>query len=106
MRVGGSKEILQEIVQLFRQQECPNLTQQIRDALARGDTVLLERAAHTLTSSADLFGAIKALEAAQNLERMSKQGNLQKATDLWTVLEQELSRLLAALDRFSPAAET
>ena len=106
MRVGESEDILQDIVQIFREEECPQLTQQIRDALARGDAVLLARAAHTLKSSADLFGATAALEAAQDLERMGDEGNLQEAGDTWTALQQELSRLLAALDRFDPAGQS
>jgi HPt (histidine-containing phosphotransfer) domain-containing protein len=96
-RVGGNKDALQEIVQLFCVEECPKLVQNIRDGLAKGDAALLERAAHTLKSSADLFGAKRAFDAARSLEELARESDFQGAAGTWKVLEQELPIVQAAL---------
>lgn len=96
-RVGGNKDALQEIVQLFCVEECPRLVQNIRDGLAKQDAALLERAAHTLKSSADLFGAKRAFDAARSLEELARKSDFQGAAGMWIVLEQELPIVQAAL---------
>ena len=96
-RVGGSKETLQELVQIFCAEECPELMQRIRDALVKEDAALLGRAAHTLKSSADLFGGKLAFEAARTLEQLAGESDLQGAARTWITLQQELANLQAAL---------
>ncbi len=96
-RVGGSVDALQELVELFRQDECPRLTQEIRDAFVNEDAEQMERAAHTLKSSADLFGAPTAFDAARKLEGLAKESDFPQATQMWKTLEQELAILCTAL---------
>ncbi len=96
-RVGGSKEALEELVQIFCADECPECMQHIRDALVKGDAVLLGRAAHTLKSSADLFGGKRAFEAARTLETLAGESDFQGAARTWKTLELELTNLQAAL---------
>lgn len=101
-RVGGSKEALQELVEIFCADECPECMQYIRDALVKEDAVLLGRAAHTLKSSADLFGGTRAFEAARTLEEMAGESDFQGAARTWETLEQELANLQAALASLEP----
>ena len=96
-RVDGSKDALQELVQIFSADECPQLMRCIRDALVKQDAAVLERSAHTLKSSADLFGAKRAFEAARTLERLASESDFQGAARSWITLEQELASVLAAL---------
>jgi HPt (histidine-containing phosphotransfer) domain-containing protein len=96
-RVGGSKEVLQEVVELFCTHECPRLVQGIRDGLAKRDAAMLERAAHTLKGNVDLFGAERAFDAARSLEESAHNSDFQQAAGMWRTLEQELPSLKSAL---------
>ena len=58
---------------------------------------MLERAAHTLKSCADLFGAKRAFDAARSLEELARESDFQGAAGMWKTLDQELANLVAAL---------
>ena len=99
-RVGGSKEILREIVQIFCAVECPKLMQAVRDALADKDAVVLTRAAHSLKNNADLFGAKRAFDAALTLEKLGRESDFEGVARTWEILEQELVKTNAAMAKF------
>jgi two-component system sensor histidine kinase/response regulator len=96
-RVDGVKDALQDIVEVFCTDECPRLMQNIRDGLVKEDADLVGRAAHTLKSSADIFGAKRAFDAAETLEKSANESDLQGAARTWKNLEWELTNLQAAL---------
>ncbi|MDQ5851613.1 MAG: Hpt domain-containing protein, partial [Chloroflexota bacterium] len=95
-RVQGDRELLQEIVELFFE-ETPALRAQIKEAMARRDAKVLERAAHTLKSSVGTFGAKAAFGAALRLEMVGRSGDLADAEAAYAELEAELARLEPAL---------
>ena len=96
-RVDGSEEALRELIEIFCNDECPTLMRCIRDGLVNQDAVGVERAAHTLKSSADLFGAKRAFEAAKSLEDLATEADFQGAARVWETLEPELGELQFAL---------
>ena len=94
-RFDGDKEVLSEVVGLFLD-ECPKLVSDVRLAVARKDAAALDRTAHTLKGSASNFSP-GAAAAATKLESMGRSGNLADADEAFTVLEEEISRLVPAL---------
>jgi two-component system sensor histidine kinase/response regulator len=99
-RVGGNKKALLEVVQIFREMECPKLMREIRQGIAEDDAVLLQRAAHTLKGLAELFAADRAFEAARTLEGMAREENLRDADSIRKTLEEEIAHLMSELEAF------
>ncbi len=94
-RFDGDKEVLSEVVGLFLD-ECPRLVSDVRLAVARRDAAAIDRTAHTLKGSASNFSPSTAA-AALKLEQMGRAGNLTDAEEAFTVLEEEIARLVPAL---------
>jgi CheY-like chemotaxis protein len=95
-RVGGSQELLREVIGLFLE-DCPKLLAAVGDAVRRGDTEAVYRASHTLKGSVGNFDAHAAMQIAQRLEARAREGNLEAATTIFAALEIEIHALLAKL---------
>jgi len=95
-RLDGDENLLREIAGLFLD-GCPRMLSDIRQALADRDSRALERAAHVLKGSVSNLSARVAFEAAVNLERMSRKGDLTRAEEACAALEREIERLRPAL---------
>src|SRR5437899_42983 len=98
-RLEGDAGLLAELVGLFLQ-DYPRLLTAMREAVARGDAKLLERAAHTLKGAVSNFAAPAATAAALRLEQMGRQANLTQAEEALAALEAELDRLKGLLAQF------
>jgi CheY-like chemotaxis protein len=96
-RLQGDRKLLEEIVDVFRE-ECPRLLTQARQAIAENDAGQLRLAAHTLKGALVNFAATAAVDAARRLELIGKQGNLADAPQALADLERQLERLQPALD--------
>jgi HPt (histidine-containing phosphotransfer) domain-containing protein len=95
-RLGGDKELLEEVAQLFLQTS-PDLLAEIRRAVAAGNAEALERSAHTLKGSVGNFGAEAAFDAALRLEKIGRSRELRGAEEALGVLEREMERVRPAL---------
>jgi PAS domain S-box-containing protein len=95
-RVGGSAEILNELVTLFYE-ECPKQMDRIEHAYREGDMLGLSRAAHALKSSLAIFASQRAHAAALRLEMMGREGEASEFPAAWEDLQREVERLKAAL---------
>ena len=91
-RVGGDEDLLKEIARIFID-DCPRTLAELRDAGARGDCVLVERAAHGLKGASSNFGASGVVAAAFHLEKMGRARTL----DGFALGLQELETVLSAL---------
>jgi two-component system, sensor histidine kinase and response regulator len=91
-RVGGDADLLKEIARIFLD-DCPRAMAEMRDASARGDCVLLERAAHGLKGAASNFGASNVVAAALNLEKMGRSGTVEGFAPAYRELDTALSKL-------------
>ncbi|MEN6424415.1 MAG: response regulator, partial [Phycisphaerales bacterium] len=93
---GGSAETLKELVDLFAI-ECPKLMKTMRDAITRQAPSELQRAAHTLKGSIQVFGVTPPAEAALRLETMGRKEDLTGAEEAWSMLVKEIERLMSML---------
>ena len=99
-RLGGDDELLRDVVALFIE-ECPNQLANVSKAVELGDSGALERDAHTLKGSLSIFGAAQAVDAANRLEEMGRDGNLADASEVFVNLSAEVERLMADLSALS-----
>jgi CheY-like chemotaxis protein len=97
-RVGGDRELLAEMAELFLQDYAEYLSQ-IRAALAGSDNKSLALAAHTLKGSAGNFSAAPTCEAAAALEHAGRSGDLSQTTAAVGRLETALQHLAPALEQ-------
>jgi two-component system sensor histidine kinase/response regulator len=95
-RVGGDKELLQEIAVLFIE-ECPRAFAEIQEAVAAGDAAKLENAAHALKGSVANFGARDAVATAFRLEQMGRANDMSEAEAMQRKLESALAAVCAEL---------
>ena len=98
-RVDDDRELLVEILGLFREQAAPGRAE-IEDALARRDGPALERAAHSLKGAAGNISAEQVREASLRLEHAGRAGEWDAASAAWADLAAALPRLDAALTEF------
>lgn len=95
-RVGGDKQLLREIAVLFIE-ECPRAFAEIQAAVAAGNAVRLENAAHALKGSVANFGARNAVEAAFCLEQMGRTNQMSEAESVLPKLDSALSAVCTQL---------
>lgn len=98
--VDGDRRLLREFVRLFLA-DWPQRLAEIKEAIRRGDTGALDRAAHTLKGSVGNFAAQKAFAASQRLENMGRDGELGSAGEACVTLESELKILSDELRRLT-----
>ena len=98
-RVEGDTEILSEIVEYFLA-DTPGMMSEIRSSIERRDCQALERSSHLLKGVVSNFGAQDAINASRRLEEMGRGTNLLSADKAFADLEDEITRLQSALERF------
>ncbi|MBC7260323.1 MAG: PAS domain S-box protein [Chloroflexi bacterium] len=98
-RVGGDKDLLREISEMFLT-ESQTLLSQVRQAIAQGDAALLKRAGHTLKGLARNFSADQAAQTALEVEQIGDEGRMGDAPAAAARLEAEVARLVQALREF------
>ena len=96
-RLGGDRELYTELAGVFRK-ECPALIEEMRRAIASGDSKTLTRGAHTLRGAASNLGAVSVLEAAAETERRAGSEGVESAGEQFKILEKEMERLFSELD--------
>jgi two-component system, sensor histidine kinase and response regulator len=99
-RVEGDRELLAELAELFAG-EGPFLLTEIRQAITRGESASLARAAHTLKGSVGNFGAQQAQALAMQLEQLGRAGTLGQADTTYANLEAAVGRLCTELSAFA-----
>lgn len=96
---SAGADFVAELVQTFLE-DAPALLQTLRQALQSGDEAAFRRAAHTLKSNGNTFGALGLAELARELEQRGQQplvaGDAELAARLRN-LEQAYAHCAAAL---------
>ena len=102
-RVGGDRQLLAELVDMFFQ-ECPKTLAKLRGAFADADAQTLERAAHKLRGALGAFGA-DAASADRAVDRDARRAPAKWPAPMCSssALERELVALSRQLDRFAHA---
>ncbi len=96
-RLGGDREFLAELLDLFRA-DYPIQIARARDAIAASDASALEHHAHALKGALINLAAKPASHIAAEIEAMSKQGETANATGKLASLEEEVTRVFDALE--------
>jgi PAS domain S-box-containing protein len=95
-RFDGNRKLLGSLIGTF-QHDCPKMMAKIRGGLSAGDPRALAEAAHALKGSVGNFGPSSAFETAREIEKTGREGKLDGAWELYATLEDDLARLLPAL---------
>ena len=95
-QVMDDRQLLAEVAGVFLA-ECPRWLTEMRAAIAGGDPLRLQMAAHALKGAATTFAAPGTYEAALRLEEMGRAGELSAAPEALAALKQEFDRLRPAL---------
>jgi CheY-like chemotaxis protein/HPt (histidine-containing phosphotransfer) domain-containing protein len=95
-RVGGDVGLLRELVAIFRA-SCPQRLSDLREALAQRDGQGVMRHAHMLKGEVAILGAENATAAAQRLESLGHNGDIDRAGEAYAALEEALARVEASL---------
>jgi PAS domain S-box-containing protein len=93
---AGDRDFVVELVDTFLR-EGPALVDTLRDALQDTDAQQLRRAAHTLRSNAQVFGARALAALCQEVEAMARAGALADAPALVARIDDEYARVADAL---------
>ena len=96
--VAGNKDLFQEIAVMFLE-NLPGNILKIREEIADGNSSGLELAAHSLKGAVGNFGAKRAYEAAYQLEKLGKEGEMGDAAVALTKLEKEFRTLTAKMKK-------
>jgi PAS domain S-box-containing protein len=99
LRGLGGEEFLAEVIDTFLS-DAPALVAKLRTTQEEGDTEGLRRAAHTLKSNGQIFGAERFSELCRELELRARSGELDGTAELVDRVEREYAALeetLAAL---------
>ena len=101
-RVGGDREALREMVEIFYQ-DCNALMGDLRRSVQLGDAPGVRAAAHTLKGMTAFFESPGATAAAAELEQAGARGDLNGAQQNAAVLAGELSRIEVVLGEGMPS---
>ena len=98
LRDLGGEGFLSEVIETFLD-EAPDLVRTLRAAHERGDAEELRRAAHSLKSNGQTFGAERFAELCRDLEQRARSGDLDDAAELIDRIEREYGPLEEALGK-------
>jgi PAS domain S-box-containing protein len=96
MSVGGDRGLLSQMLVIF-DDDRSKLMEDIRTAVAEGDSAKLKPPAHTLKSMVGSLGADGAFKAALRLEEIGRSGDMENAREALAALEMEMTLVLQAL---------
>jgi signal transduction histidine kinase/DNA-binding response OmpR family regulator/tetratricopeptide (TPR) repeat protein len=83
--------------------ETPQLMAQLNQALIASDAVVARRAAHTIKSISESFGAMQLANLARELEKMGRENHLEGAQDKFKVLAGLYDQVEKALKEYQKA---
>jgi signal transduction histidine kinase/CheY-like chemotaxis protein/HPt (histidine-containing phosphotransfer) domain-containing protein len=89
---GGNEKLKRSLIKTFLQ-DAPKTILLIKSAIARKDAPKLAGSAHALKGSIAIFGAVKVVAIAANLQAMGRSGDLVGADSQFRALEAEFARL-------------
>ncbi|MCU0958989.1 MAG: Hpt domain-containing protein [Pirellulaceae bacterium] len=96
---GGDEALLVDVIEAF-QEEAPRLMENIRQAIAAGDTVLLHRASHTLKTNLLSLGAADSGQTAFTIEKLARNQQLEGTDRLCHTLETALPGIYDELNQY------
>lgn len=98
-RLGGDRHLFLDILDIFLE-DAPAMLEQAADALGRGESAAVARAAHTLQGMSANFAAASAVAASYAVELHARDRNLDNAAKCFPNLQQQIRSLETALRSF------
>lgn len=98
-RIEGDAEIMVSLLNIFFGEISP-MMEAVRHAIQNSNAVGLERAAHRLKGSLNVFDATATAATALRLEVLGQNGDLRRAGEIYGVLEEQVRALRPALAEF------
>jgi HPt (histidine-containing phosphotransfer) domain-containing protein len=92
----GEPDVLAQVLRIFLD-EAPRRLERLHSALAEGDAVEFQRAAHSLKGAAGNIGARAVHDAARRADELGKTGHLDSAAPLVTDIERRLGEVMAEI---------
>jgi CheY-like chemotaxis protein len=103
--VAGDRQLLLEVVEAFLE-ECPELLDQARAALATADASLLRRSGHTIKGVLRTLGLETSGALAAELEEMGRRSDFSAAPPVLARLEAQLDEILPEAKAFASTGRT
>ena len=97
--LDGDREFLEESLEMLGE-DAPALLDQIREGIENQDAEKISTSAHTIKSMVGNFCAPPAFEAALNVEKLGRGGDVPACADGLVVLQDALNRLQQELRQF------
>ena len=98
--LADDTQLLQEVIGLFLA-DSPGMLAAIQSAVSAHIPIDIMKAAHALKGSVGVFGAKNAVAAAQSLESMGRDGNIEGSAATLSILEREILLVTSALDEIA-----
>lgn len=95
-RVGGDRELLAEVIELFLE-DGPMEIENMRRGLTDGDSAVVRRAAHSLAGSAGNFGAVEVTTLARRIEAHARAEDLAASKQAFPPLQHAVVQMLDRL---------
>jgi two-component system sensor histidine kinase/response regulator len=103
-RVDGDEVLLAELARLFCE-ESPRMMAAIHQAVVDKDPDRLQRAAHALKGAVSTLAAQKTFDAALQLERLGRSGEMAQVDKAYARLKVQIAKLRAVLDTVGAGRE-
>lgn len=103
-RLDNDMELFIELVEIFVN-DSAKLLNNIDEAIKKEDSSSVGKTAHTLKGAVSNFSAIKAYESALELEKIGKNGEIDKAPVTFETLKKEVEILIQALEELKKEKE-
>ncbi len=94
--VDGDTDLLNQIIDVMMS-DIPKYMASIREAVAKGESEVLERYAHQLAGSISNLRCGLVVEPARLLERLGREKRLSEVSEPMVQLESDVDRLLISL---------
>ena len=98
-RLGGSQELLQDMMRFFREDVGP-LLDKIEHGLVKGDAASTKLASHSIKGLAASFDAFRVADVSRQIECLSAEGDLAGVKPLLPALREQVSELIVAFDAY------
>lgn len=96
---GGNKNLIKDLVNLFKQETAPVL-KTLRSQVQENDFAAAAKTAHHLKSSCANLGAYKMQEITEKIEKLKNTGTQEQLLDLVDALEQEFQLASSELQKY------
>ena len=99
-QIENDTDLLHELISCFST-ECPRMLAELEQLLTDGNSAGVRRVSHALKGSFLQLSATNLATMATELEEKGRTSNLNGATEVFSTMKEESSRLLNALSSFS-----